>query len=309
MNRVSFILVSLVLLAITGCNNVGYKRTSSGLMYKIISDEKNPVVKRGDWLKIHLRRTVRDSVLDETYSQAPIYIQSDSFPAAYDPREILPLLRKGDSATVVIFGDSILKRQGNLPPFMRAKDKLLLHFKVVDVFTDDSTKINDETAEMSRAQEKQRAEFETKKTATIKEMEDYFASKKINYQKTKGGTYVVITEQGNGPACDTGKIAHVIYKGTMFKTDRVFDQNMDGSRQPYPVQIGAPTGVIAGWLEGLPYFNKGGKGFLYVPFWQGYGPQPSPMNTPYANMTFEIEIADVTDGAAQPSPAPPPPNR
>lgn len=309
MSRLTFVLVSLALLAIAGCNNVGYKRTSSGLMYKIMSDGKNPVVKRGEWLKIHVKRTVRDSVLDETYSQMPIYIQSDSFPAAYDPREVLPLFRKGDSATVVIFGDSILKRQGNLPPFMRAKDKLLLHFKVLDIFTSDSAKVNDETAEMNRAQEKQKVEFEAKKTSTTKEIEDYLASKKLNYQKTKGGTYVVITDPGNGPACDTGKVAHVKYKGTLFNTNREFDQNMDGSRQPYPVQIGSPTGTIVGWLEGLPYFNKGGKGYLYVPFWQGYGPGPGPLNTPYANMTFEIEIADVTDAAAPPSPVPPPPNR
>ena len=305
MNRMTFLLLSLALLTIAGCNNVGYQRTKSGLMYKIISDEKNPLVKRGEWLKLHLKRTVRDSVLDETYSTMPIYVQSDSFPAAYDPREILPLLRKGDSATVVIFGDSILKRQGSLPPFMKTKDKLLLHFKVLDVFNNDSVKIADETVEANKAQKKQMAEFEVRKASTIKEMEDYFAANNIKYQKTAGGTYVVITDPGNGPAADTGTIAHVKYRGTFFKTDNEFDQNMDGSREPYPVTIGAPTGTIHGWLEGLPYFNKGGKGYLYVPFWQAYGPQGSPRMPAYSNLTFEIEIADVTDAGAPPAQAPP----
>jgi FKBP-type peptidyl-prolyl cis-trans isomerase FkpA len=65
--------------------------------------------------------------------------------------------------------------------------------------------------------------------------------------------------------------------------------------------------VVKGWEEGLPYFGKGGKGMLYVPFWQGYG-ATGPMNTPYATMVFDIEITDVQSMPAQPAPgaAPPP---
>lgn len=302
MKRNAVILVSLALLAIAGCTDVGFKKTKSGIMYKIMSKDGVAQVKRGQWMKIHVRQTINDSVLGQTYGQLPVYIQADSIPAMHDPREILPFLHKGDSAVVVMFADSIFKRQGGLPEFMKRKDKLIMTFKVLEVFASDSIKIDDETKEISAFQTRQAAESEGKKAEVVKEIETYLAEKKVNYQKAAGGTYVVVTERGTEPLADTGMTASVKYRGTLFKTDRVFDQNMDGSKQPYPVRVGTAT-VVKGWEEGLPYFGKGGKGMLYVPFWQGYG-ATGPMNTPYATMVFDIEITDVVPSAAPPSPAP-----
>lgn len=304
MKKLSFIVLSLALLTTVACNNVGFKKTKSGLMYKIMSKGNPAAVKRGEWLKLHIRQTMRDSLLTETYGNMPVYIQSDSFPAAYDPREVIPMLRAGDSAVVVLMADSIFKRQGGLPEFMKRSDKLVLTLKVLDVYTSDSLKMIDENKEIAEAQAKQSAESEGKKASTIKDIEKYLDSTKTVYQKAPGGTYVVITEPGTGPKCDTGKTAFVLYRGKLFRTGQQFDTNMDGGKQAYPVKVGAAS-VIKGWDEGLPYFAKGGKGILYVPFFQGYGPQAGPLNTPYANMVFDIEITDVQEG--EPAPAPPPP--
>src|SRR5919108_4737025 len=150
MKKFSVILLGLALLVIAACNNVGFQKTKSGLMYKIMSANGAAPVKRGEWLKIHLRQSLNDSMMGETYGKMPIYIQSDSMPAMYDPREIIPLLKKGDSAVVVMLGDSIFKRQGGLLEGMKRKDKLILTFKVLDVFTNDSLKMVDETAEGNR---------------------------------------------------------------------------------------------------------------------------------------------------------------
>ena len=91
MKNIFYVVLCGSLLTMTACNDVGFKKTKSGLMYKIMSEGNNPPSKRGDWLKIHIRQTVHDSLLGESYKQMPIYIQSDSFPAQYDPREVLPL--------------------------------------------------------------------------------------------------------------------------------------------------------------------------------------------------------------------------
>jgi FKBP-type peptidyl-prolyl cis-trans isomerase FkpA len=302
MKRNAVILLSLALLVIAGCSDVGFKKTKSGLMYKIMSPDGATQVKRGQWIKLHVKQTVHDSLLTQTYGQIPVYIQADSMPAMYDPREILPLLHKGDSAVVVMMADTIFKKQGGLPDFIKRKDKLILTFKVLDVFESDSLKIADETTEMNAFQAKQATESAGKKAEVIKEIEAYLAEKKVNYQKAPGGTYVVVTDPGTEPLADTGTTASVKYRGTLFKTDRVFDQNMDGSKQPYPVRVGTAT-VVKGWDEGLCYFGKGGKGMLYVPFWQGYG-ATGPMNTPYATMVFDIEITDVVPSAAAPAPPP-----
>lgn len=300
MQKLTILLVGLGLLVISGCTQSGFKRTKSGMMYKIVSDEKSPTVKPNEWLKIHVRQTVHDSLLSDTRTEMPIYLRPDTMGLKYDPREIFPMLRKGDSAVTVIAGDSILAKQGRLPDFMKAKDKIVFYIKVLDVFPNDSLKIADETVEGNRFQEKQVAESATKREETIKEIETYLAENKITYQKAPKGTYVVIKDPGTGPKAENGKVAVVKYSGHLLKSDKVFDHSDEG----YPVTVGA-GGVIVGWDESLPYFAKGGKGVLYVPFFTGYGPGPGPEGKTYANMVFDIEILDVRDAAAPPPPPAP----
>ena len=297
MQKLTLLLVSLGLLVISGCTQSGFKRTKTGLMYKIISDEKSPVVKPNEWLKIHVKQTVHDSLLGDTHNEMPIYLRPDTAGLKYDPREIFPMLRKGDSAVMVIAGDSILAKQGRLPEFMKRQDKIIFYIKVLDILPNDSAKTQDETVEGNRFNEKQAVESAAKREETVKEIEAYLAENKISYQKAPKGTYVVIKDPGTGPKAEPGKVALVKYSGKLFKTDKVFDS----SDQGYPVTVGS-GGVIVGWDESLPYFAKGGKGTLYVPFFTGYGPGPGPEGKTYANMVFDIEILDVRDGQAPPAP-------
>ncbi len=48
----SFLFALLGILLLVSCDNKGLKKTKSGLLYKIISDEKNPVVKKGQFIKL-----------------------------------------------------------------------------------------------------------------------------------------------------------------------------------------------------------------------------------------------------------------
>jgi len=298
MKKISLILLGIALVLMTGCDNSGFKRTRSGLMYKIISEKNAKQVKRGDWVKLNLKQTVRDSLLEESYSSVPAYVMVDSVPPNYNAGEVLPLLHKGDSVIVVLFADSLFKRQGGLPPFLTRKDKIIFTLKVEDVFTSDSAKDADQTATISKFQEKQREEFEKRREPTIKEIEDYLAANKIQYVKTPKGTYIVIKEQGSGMRADSGKIAEVFYRGSLFK-GKEFQTNM--GQNPYPVRVGTRS-VIEGWDDALPYFSKGGKGTLYIPYWLAYGEQRQILNTPFANLVFDIEIADVRDPNAEKQP-------
>ena len=57
------------------------------------------------------------------------------------------------------------------------------------------------------------------------------------------------------------------------------------------------------WEEGLKYFSKGATGKMIIPALLAYGQQGSPpVIPPYANLVFDIEIADVKD---QPTPVAP----
>jgi FKBP-type peptidyl-prolyl cis-trans isomerase FkpA len=300
MKKTTLLLSALTLLLMgTACKNSGFKKTKSGLLYKIISSGNGPLVKRGDIIKLHFINKLRDSILISSYERMPFYGKVDSIGPVYDPQEIFPLLRKGDSAVIVQLADSLQKKQGMLPEYIKPKDKLVLTIKVVDVFTADSVAQKDQMAEMQKAQQNEQKKLESLKGPKAKEIEDYLAKNKIQYQKAPQGTYVEIKDPGNGAQVDSGKHVSVRYTGKVFPSMKEFESNS------FDVVVGTHA-VIAGWDEGLKYFKKGGKGTLYIPFFLAYGPQKGPGGSQYENLVFDIEVSDVSDSAKKPV-APPMP--
>ena len=51
--------------------------------------------------------------------------------------------------------------------------------------------------------------------------------------------------------------------------------------------------LYEGWHDGIPLFNKGGKGILYIPGSLAYG-QDGPAG-PCATLVFDVEILNVSD--------------
>jgi FKBP-type peptidyl-prolyl cis-trans isomerase len=308
MKKTSLLLSVLTLLLLgSACKTGGFKKTKSGLMYKIIPTGSGPVVKRGDIIKINFVQKLRDSILGSTYDQVPAYQRIDSIGPVYHPQEIFGMLRKGDSAVVIMMADSLAKKQGGmLPDFIKPKDKLVLSLRVVDVFTADSLAQKDNMAEVQKNQQRQQAKMESLRGPKAKEIEDYLAKNNIKYQKTPGGTYVEVKDPGNGMPIDSGKHVSVRYTGKNFPSMKVFQSNMDGKMPAFDLVIDA-HGAIPGFDEGLKYFKKGGKGTLYIPFFQAYGPQQGPGGSQYENLVFDIVVDDVSDSAKkEPMPAMPP---
>ena len=296
MKKTSTILLGLAFLfAIGGCSNGGFKKTKSGILYKIISDGKNPLAKKGQFLKVTYTQKLRDSILSTSVGALPTYAPVDSLGPVYNPAEVFNKLRRGDSAVIVMLADSLLKKQGQLPPFIHKRDKLTLTLKVVDVFSKEEDLRKD-----------QQAMLEQRKQVEIKDIEKYLSSKGIKAQKTEKGVFVVIDNKGDGPAVDSGKAVHVKYKGQTF-AGKVFDSNMDstfGHADPFVLVIGK-RGAIEGWDDGLRLFNKGGKGKLYIPSMLAYGPNP-PQGAPFKafeNLMFDVEVVDVTDAKQEAAPS------
>ena len=296
MKTTSTIFLALSVLLLAACTGGGFKKTKSGLLYKVISDKKNPIAKTGEFLKVHYTQKVRDSVLSSSFNGLPTYARVDSVGEVYNPLEVFGKLRKGDSAVVVMVADSLQKKQGQLPPYIRKGDKLTLTLKVVDVLKTEDDVRNDQTAQM-----------EQKKQSEVIEIEKYLAEKNIKAQKTDKGVFVVVDEKGQAPYADSGKAVKVMYKGTTFE-GVVFDTNRDssfGHPQPYSFVVGE-RGAIDGWDDGIRLFGKGGKGTLYVPSMLAYGPNVPP-NAPFKafeNLIFEVEIVDITTPEKRPAQMP-----
>src|SRR5690554_5382021 len=81
-----------MLLVLSGCSEGSLKKTKSGLVYKVISDGKNPVAKIGQFIKVHYSQKVegagRDTTLSSSFGAMPTYAPVDSIGDVYNPAEI-----------------------------------------------------------------------------------------------------------------------------------------------------------------------------------------------------------------------------
>jgi FKBP-type peptidyl-prolyl cis-trans isomerase FkpA len=288
----SYVLMATVMIAVVSCNNQGFKKTKSGLLYKIVSDEKGEPAKKGQFLKLDFVQKVRDSVIGSTDKMGmPVYLAVDSVGPVYAPAEIFMFLRKGDSATVVMLADTLMRKYGGqLPPFIKKKDKIVLTLRVLDVFTSDSLVKADRTKILDAEKDKE-----------VKQIEAYLSKNNITATKTADGVYYQITSQGSGPQADSGKMVSVNYTGFSFE-GKPFDSNVDSTKQsqrhplqPFEFKAGV-GGAIQGMVKAITAFKKGDKGKLYIPGILGYGPQGSgSVIQPNESLMFDIEVVDVKD--------------
>ncbi len=307
------ILAAVVIIA--GCNRLDYKKTKSGLLYKIISsgNSKDSIARENDYLKFNVITKLNDSVLYSTYGKMPGYSKvAPAGQADYSPVEIFGMLKKGDSAITVSLADTFIKRgsASQLPFPVKKGDRIISTFKVIQVFKSESVLQADYNAEMTKdkprqqkemqeqmAKEKQlrkeqmaKEEEELQKSGEIdkeiKAMENYLASKKITAQKTGKGTFVFIKEEGSGPTAAQGDSVTVKYTGKILATDSVFQSNS------YTFPLGEGE-VIPGWDEGIKLFKKGGKGTLFIPGFLAYGKNARPPFRPFEALIFDVEIVDV----------------
>jgi len=291
----SFLFAMAAILLLGSCNNQGLKKTKSGLSYKIISDKKNPVVKKGQFIKITFSQVLqdftkkkKDSVMMSSDMGLPAYVPIDTaVQDNYSPSEIFHLLRKGDSAVVVMRADSIESKYKRLPPFLSKKDRLVLTLKVLDVFDNEDAVQKDRTVEVDKLHAKQ-----------SKEIENYLAKNNIQATKTEKGTYVKIDNPGDGSAVDSGKLVSVIYTGKLFPSGKIFESNDSQGKEPIKFVVGKRT-IIPGWDDGLRLFKKGGKGTLYLPAFMAYDADPGPGRTQYENLIFDVQVVDVADAPAE----------
>ncbi len=117
---------------------------------------------------------------------------------------------------------------------------------------------------------------------------DYLVANDIDAERTESGIYYKIDEPGEGgnPAADN--IVKVHYKG--YNTNgKTFDSSYDrGEPAEFSLQ-----GVVAGWKEGIPLFQKGGKGSLFIPSGLAYGPRAMGEDIPANSvLIFDVELLD-----------------
>lgn len=115
-------------------------------------------------------------------------------------------------------------------------------------------------------------------------IKQYVADNGLNAIRTESGLYVVVTEEGTGGNCISSSNVKVNYKG-YYTSGTVFDEAENASF--------ALPNTIAGWQEGIPYFNEGGYGKLIVPSRLAYKDNGSGSIPPNTVLVFDIKLLDV----------------
>lgn len=296
----SILFLVLAAMVFAGCNLSGYKRTKTGLYYKIIS-KGGKKLKPGQYVKLQLTGYLRDSLIFDYHDAMPFYTMVDSVGRPHDLTELLHLMAEGDSAVAIQFVDSLRNKPGmQLPPFMHAGDKIKSCFKVIKTFD----KVEDAQAaynnDVAVYREKQEAKNKSSYDKSVKELEDYIAKNNIQATtKTAHGVYVVVKEQGTGAVADSGKIVGVKYRGTMLD-GTFFDGNNTPDRKDtlsYPVAGGE---MIPGFDEAVRGQKVGTKMTIYIPSQYGYGANGRDPIKPFSNLIFDINVVSVKDYPKQP---------
>ena len=128
MTRITSLFIAfaaVILLAACGGSS-DYKKTKSGLLYRITSTGNNPQVKVGEFIKFDYVQKVNDSVLGSSYGKLPAYTRIDSVGDVYDVSEAFRFLHKGDSLETVLIADSIINKNPGqqMAPFIKKGAKL-----------------------------------------------------------------------------------------------------------------------------------------------------------------------------------------
>jgi len=291
------LIVSAVLAIVMLSCSADYKKTKSGLVYKIFSGgSKDSAANFNNVVKFNVLYKINDSVLYDSHGKMPQFFGvSPQDSGSYSPFELFPLLRKGDSVVTTQSVDTLFKKgmQQQLS-FAKKGDQIKTYIKILEVFRADSIARKDYEAEMAKDKPRQEKEMEEtnakQKVKEEKEMQDYFTANKITPVRAPKGTYVLIKEKGTGEPAALGKFVTVKYAGKGLVNNQQFDAGV------YVFQVG-PGNAIAGWHDGIPLLNKGGKGILYIPGTLAYG-QDGPAG-PFATLVFDVEILNVSDTQEQ----------
>ncbi|UAY50920.1 FKBP-type peptidyl-prolyl cis-trans isomerase [Ferruginibacter albus] len=294
-----FYLSALLAIVLVSCNS--FRKTKSGMLYKVISNGQGKKLAYGNFFEIQVDRFYKDSHTDtillnsrETGNQIGRF--DSMIPPDYFA--IFSTLRQGDSVVIKTSIDSIMKMSANLPPMFKKGEFLVNTYKIINIYT---TEI-----EAKAAQEKlklvamQRDSVRTlvQKDKDDKIIKDYLAKNNLTADKTPKGTYVHIITPGEGPNLDTSMVPKVKYTGWAMSTGRAFDSNIDSNfhhTDLIPIDLKPEDrGVIDGWLDALPLLKKGAKAKIFIPSGLGYGPRGSRQDIkPNENLIFDIEIVDV----------------
>lgn len=197
-----------------------------------------------------------------------------------DMNEAFLMLGPKDSALFKLPADSIFKGNAKRPRFAGKGTFIHVGIRVDTVMSKDAfSKIAEEK---SLVQKKVDDDL----------IKEYLTTNNLSAKKTASGLYYIIEKNGSGNNAKPGNSVSVLYTGKLLD-GTVFDASEKNGGEPFKVELGTHA-VIAGWDEGLLFFNKGSKGILLIPSYLAYGDHEYPGRIPPNSvLIFQIEVTNI----------------
>lgn len=134
---------------------------------------------------------------------------------------------------------------------------------------------------------------------TIPAPEDVAAAPK-DAKKTASGLASKVLTKGTGKDHPNPEDRVKVHYTGWSKDGKMFDSSVvRGEPTEFPL-----SGVIKGWTEGVQLMVTGEKRRFWIPGALAYGDKPSMPGAPTGDLTFDIELLDITKGV-KPPPTPP----
>lgn len=303
MNKPICLVVLVLFILVSGCNEQRFIKEKDGTEYKIIRNSNGRQAVAGDYMEVNNLVKYKDSTLyNSVESFSPRFIPFDTMQMPPFFKEV----HEGDSLIIKQSTDSIMK-MGQAPPFMEKGQFIYQSFKIVKLFKGKAA--SDSAAKpflpLAKAYEYKKTEKDIETTiakddslvkADDKIITDYMTKNNLKGTKTKWGTYVIIDSAGTGSNLTSNDVALVNYSGRTFN-DSTFDSNTQirfGHVEPYYVDLGEYRGIIPGWIDGLKMMQKGTKGKIIIPSYLAYGAGGRPPKiSPNENLVFDMKVVDV----------------
>ena len=298
MKKTNIILLIISVAFLASCSD-GFKKTKTGLKYKIFASESGDKLNPGNLVKFQYKVIYKDSVVQTTYGTLPAFDMVDANGRHHDFSEVMSQLKVGDSLVTIQRFDSLSSNPSyGVPRYLKKGETQLSTIKILAVYKDDPA-----TGKSGRdvAFSDYEKEVMAYKDKEIAEIEKYLAKNNIKAEKIENNYFIEIEKEGTGPKADSGKVVGINYSGSILG-GIYFDSNVDKKRQVRKHNLDTfyftakESGAIQGILDGITRFKVGTKAKLYIPSLMAYGPQGTPpVVKPYQNLMFEVELVSVKD--------------
>ncbi len=314
--RVYYLFVPLVLVTLGVLffvfrfyNNGSFKKTETGLLYKVIQKGEGPKPQDGElvFLNIHYKTKKGETVFSTANHDAPAVLQyaGSSYPKDGSFLEAVSMLQKGDSMIFQINAKILLGENFHhiaSQHALKEDDNIFLQITLENIMTEEQFKAW-EVEQRAELQKKQRARAEKQLEKDAEAIEGYLSANNITTQKTSSGLQYLVDVPGQGAQPRQGDQVKVHYTGYLLD-GKVFDTSLEevakkhdihDPLRPYePIEFQVGSGqVIQGWDEGIMLLKKGDKARLFVSSVLAYGDRAMGDSIPANSvLIFEVELVD-----------------